>query len=452
MKRLLTTGVAGLLITGTLVVFPGISGAEEPPSPAGSAVPDSADAVDRALHFRQSLGLSTAADVLVQAELAANDSVALFGVPLTDAEVEELVERQDVVEQDAALIRSTVTSLVGESGYSGLWMDNTGGGLLTVAVTSRADEVRAVLDSLVAHPERLAVRTLPRSLADLEILADDIRERAGNERLAIAAVRADERSNGVQVLTPEDPDVVRRWLATWLPADLPLVVEAGSITPAGTRYGNSPPLRGGQKINGGGFTCTSAFVARLATSAYFLLSAGHCGQAGVFWDQVGFPVGTTDRSDTSGTDVLRIPIQSAYRSNEVTLTYNPLVSPYPTYRAITSSQSAASDVVGQISCITGQNFDGLRCGELLSRSYGVDIQEQDEPRVVYTGGREVDADCNPGDSGGPALYSGQARGIISVKVTRTLGNDTCVYVHIEPALTAMGLSGVVTSPGLTTPV
>jgi len=193
-------------------------------------------------------------------------------------------------------------------------------------------------------------------------------------------------------------------------------------------------------------------AARVSTTFYYLLSAGHCGQAGVSWDQQGFPIGTADRSDTSATDVMRIPIQSTYRSNEVTLTYNSMVSPEPIYRSITSSQSASADVVGQVSCITGQNFDGLRCGELLSRTFAVDIQEQGEPRVVYSNGREVDADCNPGDSGGSALYGGQARGIISVKVTRTLANDTCVYAHIGPALSAMGLTDVVTSPGLTTPV
>lgn len=73
------------------------------------------------------------------------------------------------------------------------------------------------------------------------------------------------------------------------------------------------------------------------------------------------------------------------------------------YLNITSSQGT-DDVVGQVSCITGRNFTGLRCGELLNRSFDVTGTTYWGATVNYSWGREVDADCNLGDSGGPALY------------------------------------------------
>lgn len=454
LKRRSTVGLASLLFAATLVGSPGTGAAEEEPPEVGVTAADSDAPTDRYVHFRGTLGFSTSPTALAEADVAANESSTLFGVPLTDAEFQELTTRQDVIERDAALIRSTLQSLLGSGGYAGLWMDNRGGGLLTVGVTTRADEVLQLLRQRVSYPERIAVRTLPRSLSTLEDLAQQVRTRAAELQIEVETAGVDERANGLKVLTPQDPTTVQQWLRSWLPADLPLLVETGTVILTGTKRMESPPLRGGQSITGGGFTCTSAFVARFSTTAYYLLSAGHCGPSGVAWNQAGFPVGTVTRSDTNGTDALRIPINANYRSNEVTLTNDALAPTQPPLRrSITSSQKAAADVVGQVSCITGQNFNNLRCGELLSRTFAVDIPEQDgQARVVYSDGREVDADCNPGDSGGPALYSGQARGIISVKVTRSLANDTCVYVHIEPALSQMGLTDVVTAPGLTTPV
>ena len=165
-------------------------------------------------------------------------------------------------------------------------------------------------------------------------------------------------------------------------AGSPVDVVAGDVVPAGTQYNNSPPLRGGQAINSNeGYTCTSAFTAR-GPGGLYVLTAGHCSTAGWLWDQVGTPIGIADASDVTGTDVLRIPVTGQLLTNEVTLWFTPTLATEARYRTITSSQSASADAVGQVSCITGQNFADLRCGEIITRSYDVDVPNHDMRRLT----------------------------------------------------------------------
>lgn len=411
--------------------------------------PSSTDSADPALDrhivgFRHSMGLATDASRMAAAQRAQNASEELFGVPLTDAEYRELAFRQTVVANDAALSRSAVLDRFGPERLAGVWMDNQEGGQLTVGVTGQVDAIYQFLAGRVHHPDRLTVRRMQSSMVELEKVARRIGVRAPEHmNLGISGVKVDERANVVRVLARHDPARVQDWLSSWLQTDAEVRVEQGAVTPVGTQYMDSPPFRGGQQIESLSYICTSGFVASGGGRDY-VVTAGHCGRAGDAWTQVVHPIGVADRSDVTNTDAMRIP-NGWYGTNEVTLSYDPDFGGY--YRKITSSQSSANDAVGQISCITGKNFGGLRCGEIITRGYSVNISLEDGRTLTYTNGREVDADCNPGDSGGPALYGKQARGIISVKVTRFLANDTCVYVHIGPALNQLGLTDVRTTPG-----
>lgn len=443
--RIVAAVVTPVLVWSTLVATPRADAEPDTPSPRGSATEVTVDR--QAVRFRAGLGLPTDAARMREAAASRNESRRIFGVPLTDDEHRELVRRQQVIEDDASRIRSAVKGDFGDDVLAGVWMDNRAGGKLTVAVTEQETPVRAALGRLVKHPDRLVVRKARWSMADLTALGERIAARAERDDVALSGMAVDERGNELRVLASDGVSDVRAWLSGWLPEGARVRVEQSTAAPVGTPYVNSPPFRGGQGISGGGYTCTSAFIAR-ATTQYFMVSAGHCGPTGVTWYQGDTVyVGSTDRIDISGTDALRIPISSAEASNQVILWYSPALPTEQRVRSITSSQSAGSDTVGQVSCITGQNFSDLRCGEILSRSFGVSLKTHWGATLSYTNGREVDADCNPGDSGGSALYGNQARGIISVKVTRTWANDTCVYAHIDHALASLGLSDVVTTPG-----
>jgi hypothetical protein len=416
------------------------------PSPRGQGTSPSVSRDPAAVRFRQSLGLPTDDSALLVAAKAGNRARALFGVPLSDAELREMRLRQRVIADDVPTIRTRVPEVAGGDALAGVWMDNRGGGRLTAAVTRRAGAVEAALRASVRHPDRLQVVTRTWSLTDLEATERRLRGLASAHGVQVAGLKIDERANRVRVFAA-DPAAMRTRVRAWLPGSNPVTVERAVPAVVGTTWLNSPPLRGGQKINSSeGYTCTSAFVAR-GGGNYFLLTAGHCGKAFVTWDQQGFDAGITNKSDVTGTDASDLIISENYRSNQVTLAYDPdLITPTD-YREITSSQAASADAVGQISCITGQNFVGLHCGEILSRSLDVSVTTHDGRTLTYSNGRELDASCAPGDSGGSALYGHQARGILSVGIDYVTRSDTCGYVHIEPALTQLGLAAVVTTPG-----
>lgn len=292
-------------------------------------------------------------------------------MPLTDAEYRELALRQTVVANDAALSRSAVVDRFGPERLAGVWMDNQEGGRLTVGVTGQVEAIYQFLVGRVHHPNRLTVLRMRSSLVELENVARRIGARAGEYvSLGISGVKVDERANVVQVLARHDPATVRRWLSSWLQTDAEVRVEQGAATPVGTKYMDSPPFRGGQQIESVSYICTSGFVARSSSGQDFVVTAGHCGVAGELWTQVVNPIGVADRSDVTNTDAMRIPA-NWYGTNEVTLSYDPDFGGY--YRKITSQQSSANDAVGQISCITGLNFGGLRCGEIITRGYSVNI-------------------------------------------------------------------------------
>jgi hypothetical protein len=400
--------------------------------------------------FRTSLGLSTDAGHIRRVEDARRagspDVTDELGVPLTTAEFAEVDFRQQVISDDAPTIRARVSADI----LGGVFMDNRNGGMLTVAVTRDAQAVAARLRPLLRHPSRLRVVAAERTLASLESTKDAIFEGRGSLLPEIDVTKAslDLPLNIVRIGVAGDPATAQDYFDRHYGRGL-VVVSQESVAPAGTTAVDSPPFKGGQSISGSnGYTCTSGFVAYRATTpvTYYVLSAAHCGPVGAAWTQGGVvPMGQTDRVDNSIADTLRIPIAATTKSNLVTINYSSYLG-QGTYRSITSSQGAAADVVGETECSSGRNTTSLQCGPLLATSVDYDWTTSYGAYASFRYGREADFDCNPGDSGGSVLYGGQARGIMSAKVTRTFGNDTCIYGHIYDNIRGTGVTGVVTTP------
>lgn len=286
--------------------------------------------------FRQSMGLDTSDAALADAAAAANDAQMQFGVPLTDSELDELLRREAMIDNDAVEVRQEVLETFGSKTFGGIWMDNAGGGYLTVAVTQSIDAVAARLKSIVQDPAFLRVVQRPHSLDHLESMAARLRSVADQTGRVLNGVRVDER-NGVLEVHATDVDSTRRWVNGTLGANAPVDVITAQVVSVGTRNNNSPPFRGGQAINGSNlFSCTSAFTAQ-GPGGFYVLTAGHCGKERTVWDQAGTPMGTVDRSDIDGTDAMRIPVRSPL-INEVTLSYSPNLATEAQYQTITSSQ------------------------------------------------------------------------------------------------------------------
>lgn len=360
---------------------------------------------------------------------------------MTAAEAKEIDFRQTVIATDAPKIRRYVEQSGLTSTFAGLVMDNQTGKLVVTFSESVSTPLR-VLPTIVTFPDRLVVRTAARPYGSLVSMQKEVDTLRDNTEPRIAATAIDEAANRLRVDVTAAAEEMQAALDKRFGVGSTRV-ELASARPVGTTAANSPPFRGGQKISDiDGYTCTSGFVAKYSTT-YYLISAGHCGIVGKTWNQSGVPIGTTDNAVTVGADVMRIPINKNFRSNSVTIEYSSYLG-QGTYRAITSSQARNADVVGEMECYSGINTTSLQCGPLKTKTFSINGTLDDGRSWQYSTGREADFDCNPGDSGGSALYNNQARGLISAKITRSLGNDTCVYVHIWDALSRGGLSAVVT--------
>lgn len=419
--------------------------------PAAVATAEPADALTEALRFRASMGLRTDPAYVQQLLAAAASSPTryndTYGTPLRAEEAQEIDERQKTIEEDAPKVRSYIAERGQPELLGGLFMDNANDGTLTVAVTEDGARVNRELRQRVRHPERLIVVQVARSLRALEegsarLFAE--RTQTPNS-FTVTSTSVDEPTNRINVNVSGDVEAARAFYSA-SDGDTVIVQEA-SITPVGTKAANSPPFRGGQSILcSEGYGCSTGFVAYNINNSirHYVLTAAHCGRVGNTWAQVGFPVGTVDASQTRGTDVQRIPILSTFKSNQITINYSSFLG-QGSYRSVTSSQAASDDVVGETECFTGQNITNIQCGALKTKTFSGSFPTYYGATVDYLGkGREADFDCNPGDSGGPAFTGNQARGIISAKITRVL-NDTCVYAHIDDAMTAVGILEVQTS-------
>lgn len=415
----------------------------------------------RAIRFRSSMGLRS--ELSVVRELAAEwariaggrppseqglveGMTDELGVPMTAEEFGEIDMRQQVVEQDGPTVMRVATELFGRE-PDGVFMDNRGGGRLTVATTGDTRDLEGALARQVKYPERIAVRRVTNSLTDLRATArriSELRNAWSVEGGSISSFAVDQSDNVVYVDYSGDLDKVKAGFGSiYDPAIVKFREGSGELT--GADYVDSLPFRGGQVITSAsgpvGRACTAGFTVYSGSGSsknYYMLTAGHCGMesgSSSYWTQSWTNnLGYVTARDVNGTDGAIIDIYNAstHHSRYVALGAG-------SYRVITSSQGQAADFEGQTSCITGKNFTGLRCGELLNLSH-----DFNEDGIQYSWGRRVDADCNPGDSGGPALYGNEARGIISVKITSPL-NDTCVYTHIYDNLNQLGLTAVRTT-------
>ncbi|MEU7617745.1 trypsin-like peptidase domain-containing protein [Micromonospora rifamycinica] len=167
--------------------------------------------------------------------------------------------------------------------YAGMWLDQAGGGVLTIAAT----DPTPVAGAVAGLPDARHVTVVPvrHSRRDLDAAATRL---AGT--LGVTAGRdvlVDERANAVLVLTGDAVPADDTRLAGALgSAGVPVRAQArldGAAIPKACdpRYCPQPPMRGGIRLDvprddgtvGG---CTSGFNVRAKSGRYYVLTAGHC--------------------------------------------------------------------------------------------------------------------------------------------------------------------------------
>ncbi|MEV4843116.1 trypsin-like peptidase domain-containing protein [Micromonospora matsumotoense] len=167
--------------------------------------------------------------------------------------------------------------------YAGMWLDQAGGGVLTIAATDPAP----VTEAVAGLPDARHVTVVPvrHSRRDLDAAAARL---AGT--LGVTAGRdvlVDERANEVLVLTGDAvPADDARLAGTLGAAGVPVRARArldDSAIPKACdpRYCAKAPMRGGIRLDvprddgtvGG---CTTGFNVRAKSGQYYVLTAGHC--------------------------------------------------------------------------------------------------------------------------------------------------------------------------------
>lgn len=423
---------------------------------------DSKDPVERDRHFRESMGLRADREYISarRADMAAGRMSKVnmeLGVPLTPDEKAEIDLRQRIITRSGPKIEAYFSARP-KAEFGGMLMDNRAGGMLTALTTREPSVALGALKAVTSEDSgRLVVRRVSLSLSVLEATKSAVwrdREVLHEDGVEVVGTGVDVRENKVVVNVARDPEQAVAKLEERYGADRFLVEEV-SANFAASRAQEPLPFKGGtqiitfQRSDGKGTACLSGFNAYRddnGTRKYYLITAGHCTLVGkdkewlqgsdFFTSHYVGPATATDAGREGIADAARVYIDTASRrSNKI------LVTPAD-IRTMLISQKVGADVVGELVCLSVAVDRTLDCGELLKKSYDYGGKDTFGRTSTFPYGREVDADCDFGDSGGPAFNGVTAKGIISQNVTRLRGNDTCIYGHIFDALRTLNLKAI----------
>ncbi|SCG54352.1 trypsin-like peptidase domain-containing protein [Micromonospora coxensis] len=338
--------------------------------------------------------------------------------------------------------------------YAGMWLDQAGGGVLTIAATDPAP-VRQAVGGVpdAAHVRVVPVRHPLRRLTEAaERLATALGGRAGTD------VVVDEQANEVVVLTG---DVVAaddtRLAGARDAAGVPVRVRARmpeSVIPKACdpRYCAEAPMRGGIRLdvprdNGTVGGCTTGFNVRARSGRYYVLTAGHCVASATHthvdktWHQFlgpKVPVGVESTSPVLAenafpADYAMLPYQTgaferwAYpkRTQGASLVNYWCVTDNPTCATkgsrdvkITGHTPYSAVQAGWVVCATGSAYTPKAGEQYVDSGAGLGYVPGTRCGTVTgkaSGGIDVRICARPGDSGGPLFTEsdGRALGILS---------------------------------------
>ncbi|MER7461166.1 S1 family peptidase [Micromonospora sp. NPDC126480] len=364
----------------------------------------------------------------------------------------EAARRLALQDRSAALAARLAERFPAE--YGGMWLDQAGGGVLTIGAT----ETGTVRSAVAALPDRAHVRVVPVRAPLARLTAAAARLATALDATAGTDVVVDQQANEVVVLTgdrvaADDPRLARALADAGVPARAQARVAGTSVPKAcDPRYCEQAPMRGGIRLDvprddgtvGG---CTTGFNIVDRTGKPYVLTAGHCVVGGRHqhvdrtWHQFLGPK-------------LRVGIEStAPVLAENAFPYDYAIMPYVSNGAerwaypprkhgdqpslinywcvpdnprctrsrdvpVTGLVPASGIQVGWVVCATGSAYTpkageqyvdsgagagylpGTRCGEVTART---------------NGGIQVRICARPGDSGGPLFTEadGRALGILS---------------------------------------
>jgi hypothetical protein len=251
---------------------------------------------DHAKEFRQSMGFE-AGDAYVLESLADPERFPsdAWGVPLTNAETNELYRRSRMV-LDAS---DTVAEAGRMDGFAGVYMDHDRDGRLVFQFSKGVQAAEQAISASMPSDVDFGVRKVEHSLEELDAVGEDLLSRA--DRLLdldvqLVSLRYDIQNN--RVVAAVDGSTSRAEpVFEDVNGAFRVVAGEAAVLDACNDVTDCPPAKGGIRINDGTF-CTSAVVGKRRDGSphRVLITAGHClqGNADGTWTHSGEVVGTDE--------------------------------------------------------------------------------------------------------------------------------------------------------------
>jgi streptogrisin C len=341
------------------------------------------------------------------------------------------VRRQDRLVALAAALRKRLGRVFG-----GAWIDHAHGGRLTVGVVDARAVPLVRRAALAAGLPDTSATLVRHSAVQLERIADRLgrqvaevnRIDGGRLGVWVAAER-----NAVELDLPADRAALTpaqvRLVAMARDAYAGVLVLGGDTHTYTTAACDSqdacdPPLRSGVAIRTDGGRCTSAFPVQ-SQGRYYVLTAGHCTEAGDRWTAGTASYGTVPIGSRAGSifgeqgDMGLIGVADPGF-------WRPAALVYPE-TAITSTGTA---VVGTVVCKTGSTT-GTTCGTVTRTDVTVSYEEATVRGMAY-----ATACVEAGDSGSGVWSGSTAYGIVSGGPRFGCG---MVFEPVETAVSAFGV-------------
>jgi hypothetical protein len=394
-------------------------------------------------NFREQLGLSVEATVISKAsqESVENNSKEIFGVELTDLEMDELLTRENLAAEAAGIKALNI------SNYAGRYI-NTKTGELIIGLTSIDEDSKQKILNIFTEKDRVkfikANHTESELDGKLELFNQYLKGLSPQESIDLGFVSAgiSPELNKIKVVVSEKTSVEEVQLITNLIGENYVVVETGEIhEPKAARTDRFRPVIAGVKLERDDFGtnafCTSGFSVQDNSGNKGLITAGHC----FTLDQT---VWQPEVQQFSTDNSLGKPSTRSYggNSDSAYIRYSD-VSPY-----IFISDPVKGEIYSEFDVTVGQllAYEGL----ISDLMYG-DINCT-SCTVGYADGTRLynqikaDVSIQGGDSGAPAFVVPTVNNIIAVGLAVS-GNSYEIGVspiyHIK---TDLGLSHVLTAP------
>ncbi len=374
---------------------------------------------ERSVQFRTEFGLDLSSANFAEASARPN-STAEYGVPLTQAEVDDLEARR----LREPLIADLQTALLGVPNFGGLYIDQTRGGLVQASFVGDLPQAESSVNDLVPDGVTIEFRSVLYTEAQLvdgvgAVTKDtDYQASLG---VSVLEVYPDIKTNRTQVgIFPYSARAAASMGERY--GDIVSVYAAQPQHPtACTNRANcpGPPLQAGIQLYDPG--CTTGFIGRKnSTTDYVLLTAGHCANlvpAGhVYQHPNNVNIGTMGVEvfySGSNADAGWIQMSDSLKSNRVYLS--------PTsYFPINGRQTQAQEVIGMTVCASGR-ITGYACGTLVAKGFSITLSG-----TLLHNQRAGSYPLQSGDSGGPIFAFNKAFGIQSG--INTAGNG--IYSHV----------------------